>query len=182
MSAIRTLLLGILNDEKPRHGYEVRQILESWNADKWATISYGSIYFALKKMAEEGFLEVVDNRNKVNQSDKTIYKITKAGSSAFLVMLTKQWLELKPSIDPFQVALTFMDYLKKDDLLNALQHRADSWRFVIKSADQVLPLAMKNIELPKHIDENHKLIIAHYQTELDFIEGLIEKVKKDELP
>lgn len=182
MSAIRTLLLGILNDQKPRHGYEVRQILESWNADKWATISYGSIYFALKKMAEEGLLEVVDHRTKDDQSDKTIYKITKTGSSAFLGMLTKQWLELKPSIDPFQVAVTFLNYLEKEKLLKLLQHRADTWRFVIKSADQVLPLTMKNLELPKHIDENHKLIIGHYQAELNFIEGLIEKVKKDELP
>lgn len=182
MSSIRTLLLGILNDQKPRHGYEVRQVLESWNADKWANISYGSIYFALKTMAEEGLLEIVNNRDKDDQSDKTIYKITKAGNAAFMASLLKQWLELKPAIDPFQVALTFMNYLSKDELLNALQHRTDSWRFVIKSSDRVLPLAMKNIDLPKHIDENHKLIIAHYQTELNFIEALIEKVKKDELP
>ncbi len=182
MTAIRTLLLGILNDQKPHHGYEVRQILESWNADKWANISYGSIYFALKKMAEEGLLEVVDNRNNDDQSAKTIYKITNSGSSAFLVMLRKQWLELKPSLDPFQVTLTFLNYLEKDELLKALQHRADAWRFVIKSAENILPLAMKSVELPRHIDENHKLIIAHYQTELHFIDGLIEKVKKDELP
>ena len=181
MSAIRTLLLGILNDQKPRHGYEVRQILESWNADKWASISYGSIYFALKKMAEEGLLEVIENR-KDDQSDKTVYKITKAGNSAFMVILRKQWINLEPSIDPFQVALTFANYLPKDELLTMLEHRLESWRHVIKTAEKMAPVAMKDLELPKHIEENHRLIIAHYKTELDFIEHLIKKVKNNELP
>lgn len=179
MSAIRTLLLGILNDGEPRHGYEVKQILESWNADKWANIGYGSIYFALKKMAEEGLLTVLEDQGS---RDKTVYQITPEGSNEFMVMLRQQWLELKPSIDPFQVALTFMQYLPKDELLTALEHRADTWRHVIKTARRVSPMAMRGMKLPKHIDENHRLVLAHYQAELDWIESAIEKVKKDELP
>jgi DNA-binding PadR family transcriptional regulator len=180
MSAVRILLLGILNDQKPRHGYEVKQILESWNADKWANIGYGSIYFALKKMAEEGLLAILEDQD--DKQDKTMYQITESGSNAFMVMLRAQWLQLKPSVDPFQVALTFMDYLPKDELLTALEHRADTWRHVIKTSQRMLPMALKGMTLPKHIDENHRLILAHYQTELDWIEGAIEKVKKDALP
>lgn len=180
MSTIRTLLLGILYDQEPRHGYEVKQILESWNADKWANIGYGSIYFALKKMAEEGLLKIVEDQE--GKQDKTVYQITESGSNAFMVMLRKQWLELKPSVDPFQVALTFMQYLPKDELSTALEHRADTWRHVIKTSNRVLPMALKNMTLPKHIDENHRLILAHYQTELDWIENAIKKVKNNELP
>jgi DNA-binding PadR family transcriptional regulator len=180
MSAIRILLLGILNDKQPRHGYEVKQILESWNADKWANVGYGSIYFALKKMAEEKLLTILEDQG--GKQDKTVYQITQAGSDAFMVMLRKQWLELKPSVDPFQVALTFMQYLPKDELLTALEHRADTWRHIIKTSNRVLPMALRNMTLPKHIDENHRLILAHYQTELEWIEATIEKVKADMLP
>lgn len=180
MSAVRTLLLGILNDQQPRHGYEVKQILESWDADKWTNIGYGSIYFALKKMAEEGLLKVLEDQE--GKQDKTVYQITEAGTNAFMVMLRKQWLELKPSVDPFQVALTFMQYLPKDELLTALEHRADTWRHVIKTSKRVLPMALKDMTLPKHIDENHRLVLSHYQTELEWIESAIEKVKNDELP
>lgn len=180
MSAIRILLLGILNDGQPRHGYEVKQILESWNADKWANVGYGSIYFALKKMAEEKLLTILEDQG--GKQDKTVYQITQAGSDAFMVMLRKQWLELKPSVDPFQVALTFMQYLPKDELLTALEHRADTWRHIIKTSNRVLPMALRNMTLPKHIDENHRLILAHYQTELEWIEATIEKVKNDMLP
>ena len=180
MSAIRILLLGLLNDNEPRHGYEIKQILESWNTDKWANVGYGSIYFVLKKMAEEGLLTVLEDQE--GKQDKTVYQITPAGADAFMVMLRKQWLELKASVDPFQVALTFMQYLPKDELVTVLQHRADTWKHVIKTSSRVLPIAMKNITLPKHIDENHRLILAHYQTELDWIENALKKIKKNELP
>ena len=180
MSVVRILILGILNDEKPRHGYEVKQVLKSWNVEKWANVGYGSIYFALKKMAEEGLLEIVENQK--NKQEKTVYKITATGTNAFIIMLRKQWLELKPTVDPFQVALTFMQYLPKDELIVALEHRADSWRHVIRSSQRVLPLAHKDMTLPKHIDENHRLVLAHYQTELDWIEKTLDKIKQNQLP
>lgn len=181
MSTMRMLLLGILNDQQPRHGYEIKQILTAWNADKWTTIGYGSIYFALKKMAEEGLL-VAEDDDVSNKQDKTVYKITSAGQEAFTVMLRKQWLELKPLVDPFQVALTFMQYLPKEELLTALEHRADSWKHIIKTSKRILPMALKNKALPRHIEENHKLVLAHYQAELDWIESTIKKVKNNELP
>lgn len=180
MSTMRTLLLGILHDQKPRHGYEIRQILESWNADKWANISYGSIYFALKKMAEEKLISICDIQ--AQQSDKIVYTTTEAGSSTFLMLLRQQWLEIKPSIDPFQVALTFMNYLDKDDLLKALEYRLNAWDYIIKSSEHIMALSMKNRELPKHINQNHDLIMGHYETERNFIQNLIAKVKKGELP
>ncbi len=179
MSVIRTLLLGILNDKQPRHGYEVKQILESWKADKWANIGFGSIYFALKKMAEEGLLVVLEDQG--SKQDKTVYQITPAGSNAFMALLRKQWLELHPSVDPFQVAITFMQYLPKDELLTALEHRADTWRHILKTSGRVLPMALKDESLPKHVAENYRLLLAHYQTELEWINNTMEKIKNGEL-
>jgi DNA-binding PadR family transcriptional regulator len=60
MSATRLLILGALRFMQPAHGYEIRRTLETWNADQWANIAYGSIYHALNKMAEEGFLKPVN--------------------------------------------------------------------------------------------------------------------------
>lgn len=57
MSSMRLLILGVLAQKKSAHGYEIRRELESWNAERWTNIAYGSIYFALKKMTDEGLLE-----------------------------------------------------------------------------------------------------------------------------
>ena len=181
MLTIRILILGILNDKKPRHGYEVRQILETWAAEKWANIGYGSIYSALKKMAEEELLEIIQSKSD-EKTEKIVYQITKSGTEAFLNALSQQWLQLLPTIDPFQVAIVFMNYMKKDDLINSLEHRADVLRLILKTSDRVIPIQMKNLHWPRHMTESASLVLAHYQAELNWIENAIEKVKKDELP
>jgi len=184
MSAIRTLLLGLLNDKKPRHGYEIKQELESWNAEKWANISYGSIYFALKKMEEENLLKSVDEvRSISNKPDRNLYEITQSGTEQFLMLLRKQWWEMKPIIDPFQVPLTFMNYMSNDELIAAFEYRMDSLKIRIKSLERMVAIRIQDAKpMPAHIAQNLKLNIAHSKTELEWIEETLKKVKQGELP
>lgn len=181
MSAIRILLLGVLAQSGPKHGYEIKQELESWHADQWAHIAYGSIYFALKKMSQEGLIKVLEN-NDDERSDRILYEVTEAGKSEFMNLLRKQWWELKPIIDPFQVALTFMNCMPKDELLLALEHKADNLRATIKSMTYLIPLRIADNKWPRHISENFRLVTAHFDAELKWVEGAIEKIKNDELP
>lgn len=83
MSAARILILGILQFKAPAHGYEIRRELESWRAEQWAHIAYGSIYFALGKMAEEGLVEAVGTDQVGNRPARTLYTITDAGKQEF---------------------------------------------------------------------------------------------------
>lgn len=180
MSAIRTLLLGVLVQQGPKHGYEIRQELESWNAEQWANIAYGSIYFALKKMAEEGLIKVLENKDE--KPGRILYEVTQAGKDQFMDLLRKQWWDLKPIIDPFQVALTFMNCMPKDELLLALEYKAANLRASIKSMAHLIPMRMADSEWPRHITENFHLATAHLEAELKWVEGALKKVKNDELP
>lgn len=180
MSAIRVLILGILMEIKEIHGYEIKRELESWNAEKWANTAYGSIYFALKKMTEEKLVEAV-------HSDETapariMYTITQSGKAEFMRLLREQWWEIKPIIDPFQVALTFMQHLPKDELLVALETRLSHAKMTINSSEKAMPFRVVAEGYPRHISENFKLAIAHLKTEAKWIENTIEKVKTGELP
>lgn len=181
MSAIRILLLGVLVQQGPKHGYEIRQELESWNAEQWANIAYGSIYFSLKKMSEEGLIKILENKEDVKPG-RILYEITQAGKNQFMDLLRKQWWEIKPIIDPFQVALTFMNCMPKEELILALDHKADNLRAVIKSMTRLIPLRMADAEWPRHITENFHLAVAHLEAELKWVESALEKVKNDELP
>ena len=60
MSATRLLVLGAVRIFQPIHGYDLRRELMSWHADEWANISFGSIYFALKRMTGDRLLEEVE--------------------------------------------------------------------------------------------------------------------------
>lgn len=188
MSSIRLLLLGVLLRRQPIHGYEVRRELEQLHADHWANIAYGSIYSALGKMAEEGLIEAINtdgSERQGAQGARTEYIITESGKAEFEQLLQEYWWELKPSIDPFQIALTFMDQMPRADLLRALRHRADQLRCSIVTLHHVQSTEDRQEAVatrPRHLIEGMRLMIAHMETELRWIEELLCKVERGDLP
>ncbi len=182
MSAARLLILGVLQYKSPAHGYDIRRELESWRAEAWAQIAYGSIYFALNKMAEEGLVEAVSTDQVGKRPARTLYAITEEGAREFQRLLREYWWERKPVIDPFQVAITFMNKLPHDELLAALRTRADILRATLNGFRQANWPDVERMGAPRHIAENFHLSIAHMEAELHWIEGAIGKVERGELP
>ncbi|GAA2989795.1 PadR family transcriptional regulator [Streptosporangium longisporum] len=169
-------MLGVLLDG-PLHGYEVRRRLELWGADTWANVAYGSIYHGLAKMAEEGLLEVVEQ----GRGGKTVYGVTEAGRADFHQQLMNSWWFVKPIVDPFQVALTFMDRLPPADLVNAMEARVEQLRASIAMMERALG-GKQAYGAPRHVDECLRLNIRQFQAQLDWIEETVGDVRSGKLP
>lgn len=183
MSATRVLILGVLLDG-PLHGYEVRKRLELWGAKHWANIAFGSIYHALGKMAQEGLLEVVADAEGAQSrrgGGRTVYAITPEGRAEFDRRLREYWTEIMPIIDPFQVALTFMDRLSKADLLALMRERRQRLHEGFAEFRRTLD-AKRAANAPRHVDKCLRLVAAQYRAQLDWLEQAIEKLERDELP
>jgi DNA-binding PadR family transcriptional regulator len=176
MSSTRVLILGVLLDG-PLHGYEVRRRLELWGADQWANVAFGSIYHGLAKMADEGLLRVAEG----GRGGRTVYEITDEGRQDFHRRLADHWWEIKPIVDPFQVALTFMDRLPPADLRNAMEGRVEQLRAAISMTERALG-GKQGYGAPRHIDECLRLNAALLRAQLDWLEEAREKVKRGELP
>lgn len=73
----RLVILGLLRDQH-LHGYEIKQIIEEHMGD-WTSIAFGSIYFALGKLSEEGLIEKVATEKEGNRPSRSIYQITEGG-------------------------------------------------------------------------------------------------------
>ena len=181
MSSMRLLILGVLHKKEMSHGYEVRQELESWNAERWANIAYGSIYFALNKMAQEGLVEALESEAR-KSSARVQYRITEQGKKEFMRLLRNQWWEIKPLIDPFQVALTFMNYMPREELILALESRIEQKRIFMKSFERMVPLRMSEHKIPRHIQENFNLTLAYLKAEIEWLESALTKIKEGTLP
>ncbi len=123
MTASRLLILGALRTIQPAHGYQVRQELERWEADKWANIAYGSIYHALNAMALEGLLEMYESPDRKGGTTKKVYVLTSDGEKEYRHLLSEYWWEPKVMYDPFQIALTFRQDLEPQEMVGALQMR-----------------------------------------------------------
>ena len=181
MAVTRVLVLGVLL-KQPMHGYEVRRELESWNAEQWANIAYGSIYFSLAKMAEEHLVAVVSTDDRGNRPARTVYAITDQGRIEFERLLRELWWEYRPAIDPFRVALSFMNCLSRDEVLAALRHRAGGLRSALDAFPYAIEGRLRDPSAPRHLGEVLRLAAAHIETQLHWVEETIGRVERGELP
>ncbi|MFD1540251.1 PadR family transcriptional regulator [Nonomuraea guangzhouensis] len=176
MSSTRVLILGCLLDQ-PRNGYQVRRQLEVMGAEQWANVAFGSIYHGLGKMAEEGLLEVVES----GKGGKTLYEITEAGRLEFRRLLLQNWYDVKPIVDPFQVALTFMDRLTKQEILDSLHGRIRQLKMSIEALESAFGVKQR-YGAPRHVDENLRLTTDMLAAQLAWAEKAVIRVEADELP
>lgn len=183
MSVSRLLILGVLRTKQPTHGYEIRRTLETWGAEQWTNIAYGSIYHALSKMAREGLIEPAGVEEGPGKGPaRTAYSLTGSGEGEFHRLLREHWWNLKPVKDPFQVALTFMDELPRDELLAVLRHRADQLRVDLNTYEWSTRLKTTPPGTPRHVAENMRLHAARTEAELNWTKEAIEKVERGDLP
>jgi DNA-binding PadR family transcriptional regulator len=181
MAVTRVLVLGVLL-KHPMHGYEVRRELENWNAEQWANIAYGSIYFSLAKMAEEHLVEVISTDDRGNRPARTVYAITDAGRHEFTRLLRELWWEYRPAIDPFRVALSFMNCLSREEVLAALRNRAGGLRSTLDAFPYAIEGRLRDPGAPRHLGEVLRLAAAHMETQLQWVENTIGKVERAEMP
>jgi DNA-binding PadR family transcriptional regulator len=106
---VRLVILGLLR-ERPLYGYEIKQIIEE-HMSNWTSIAFGSIYFALDKLAEEKFVEKVEIEQQGKRPSRSVYQIMDAGREEFLRLLRESWQQFEREYYPLDICLFFLDSL-----------------------------------------------------------------------
>ncbi len=82
MSSIRLFILGTLAASGPLHGHQIRHQAQSDRTEQWADVHVGSLYGALKRLANEGLVREVRTERVGNRPERTVYEITREGQRA----------------------------------------------------------------------------------------------------
>jgi DNA-binding PadR family transcriptional regulator len=118
----RLFVLGLLM-QRSMSGYAIQIILQLSQTQQWARVLPGSVYHALKKLADEGFVVLQATEQAGNRS-KAIYAITPAGKDEFRALLKEAWstpvLHFPAEI---YAAMSFLDDLPRDEIVLALDER-----------------------------------------------------------
>lgn len=82
---IDLLLLGLLLD-RPMHGYELYQQIQSEGIDDWFNVSAAGVYYSLGKLHDQDL--VAESRQHGGRSSrKSIYRLTEKGRTAFFAAM-----------------------------------------------------------------------------------------------
>lgn len=171
----RLVLLGLLQ-EQPMYGYEIKQIIEERMGD-WTSIAFGSIYFALSKLAEEGFIERFGVEQEGNRPSRSVYQITEAGSAEFLHLLRQVWHESERHYYAIDIGLFFIRALPVSEVKRYLQTRTAQLKTIVQ---ELISHRTKTLEIPNIPPLTMAIFdhsLAHLQAELAWIKDLLGKVE-----
>jgi len=175
----RLVILGLLRDQ-PLHGYEIKHIIEEHMGD-WTSIAFGSIYFALGKLSEEGMIEMVATEKEGNRPSRSIYQITEAGRAEFLRLLRDVWSGLEREYYAIDIGLAFMNALPAEEIKGYLYHRMVQMESLLQYLGSHEQEQMGQPEVPASAVAIFEHSHAHLAAELAWTKELLEKIERGEL-
>lgn len=179
--SVRLFVLGIL-DDRDAHGYELRDIAQTWNLSHWADVGYGSIYHALGKLTAEGMIREERVEQHGGRPARTVYAITEAGRAEFVRLLREAAISVTPEKRPVDLALAFICRLpssERVELLNARSRKLESVLEILRR--KLTELRGLERKAPWAL-EPLKFDIARHELELRWNRELLTRIADWEIP
>ena len=172
----RLVILGLLR-ERPLYGYEIKHIIEEHMGD-WTNIAFGYIYFALGKLADEGFIEKVATEKEGKRPSRSVYQITAAGREEFLRLLRQVWCEVERHYYTLDIGLAFMEALPGEEVEGYLRDRVSQLESIVQhvTAHRAEVLAGEYVSRVVSAVFDHSL--AHFEAELAWTRDVLDKVER----
>ena len=175
----RMVILGFLRGS-PLYGYEIKQRIEHVMGD-WTDIAFGSIYFALKKLDEEGFIRKTGTEQEAGRPSRTVYEITSAGREEFMRLLRGVWGDVERQSFDFDIALSFIGALPAQEVKDNLRKRIAGLEHVLQYIGSHEKEQVADEHTPKRlvaaVFAHHRV---HLQAELEWTRELLVSFERGE--
>jgi DNA-binding PadR family transcriptional regulator len=160
--------------ERPRHGYEIEQVIEERGMREWTEVGFSSIYYLLKKLEREGLVE--GRLEQVGRgAARKVYQATPAGRQAWRDGVLETLSVPQRCYPPLQLGLSNLPAIPPAEAVAALQkyHAAltDRQTHVHTGWESQKPL-------PYFIDAMFDYSLALIEAELNWIEKFITRVEE----
>ena len=162
------LFLGLLKDG-PKHGYEIRRLIEE-ELFPFVGLKIKSIYYPLRKMEQLGLVRKDVGREK-SWPEKYVYSLTTKGEKTFEHLITESFLSIERPYFNIDLSLYFLQYIDKKRAKRQLRGRLVFLRRIKRDLKE---LKQNTEKLKKHlfIILDHDLSLV--EAEIKSISHLIE--------
>ena len=162
------LFLGLLK-EGPKHGYEIKRLIEE-ELFPFIGLKIKSIYYPLNKMEKLGLVSK-DVGREGKWPEKFVYSLTPKGEKIFDHLITESFLTIERPYFNIDLSLYFLHYVDKKIAKRQLRGRV----IFLKRIQRNFLAIEKNISSAKkhlHVIINHDLDLV--DAEIKSISNLIE--------
>ncbi|MGH2366085.1 MAG: PadR family transcriptional regulator [Chloroflexota bacterium] len=163
--------------EQPRHPYDIQRLIrqrhKSFAEGKWR-----SLYHAVDELQKQHFIEPAETSREGKRPERTVYRITEEGAEEFADWL-KELLESPRDEHPtFTAAVSFLGYLPRATVLDALRSRAVSLQSEVAALNAALHALCDEFGLPRLVVLEHECARALKEAELQWTRSIIADIDR----
>jgi DNA-binding PadR family transcriptional regulator len=175
LTAAALLVLGLLH-ERDMHPYQAYQTLKQRRDDRLASVTPGSVYRAMDRLAADGLVEVVGTDRDGNRPERTTYRLADEGRAAFAARTALLLGESRREHPCFPLALSQAHAIDRDTAVGALRARrgalADELAAHVRRYDEV-----RGHGLPRRLVLDVEYDTRRIESELAWLDALIADVE-----
>jgi DNA-binding PadR family transcriptional regulator len=155
VSSIRLFILGTLAASGPLHGHQIRQQALADRTETYSDVHVGSVYGALKRLANEDLIRELRTEKVGNRPERTVYEITPEGRRSLSAIHEMALRQLDRHHDPFDLALAHARAIPEEHLEQIVKNRIGALRVQLDTQRDAAEHA------DPYINEAERLVIQH---------------------
>jgi DNA-binding PadR family transcriptional regulator len=172
------LAVLVLLYERPMHPYEMAATLRERRKEDSIKLRYGSLYTVIELLLKAAFISAKKTTREGNRPERTVYEITRAGETEMRGWMREIVSTPVKEYPQFEAGLSLLPALPPEEATDVLETRLEFLKKDIEQLRADLQQA-KAMELPSLFSIESEYRLAVLQTELAYVETLIERIRKD---
>ncbi|MGU3432586.1 PadR family transcriptional regulator [Actinomycetes bacterium M1A6_2h] len=170
----RLFVLATLERLGEAHGHQVIREAAVDSLERWAHVSQGALYSALRKCEADGLVTEVRTEQVGRFPARTVYRLTDHGLIALDDSRDRAWHRTGLPADPFDLALSVSDGADPVVLRRVIEHRISDY------TDALTHLRTERDALLDRLEPTARAVFDHvlmrYETEIAWHRSLLEIV------
>ncbi len=169
------LVILSLIAEKPRHGYQIEQVIAEREMREWTELGFSSIYYLLNKLEAGGLIESALERPSGRGPARKVYTITEAGWEACQGGILEALSEPSRPQSMFLLGMSNLPAVPREESLAALQHYAASLAERREHLQERMNMGKGSF--PFHVGAIFDFSLMMIQAELAWLEKFIKQME-----
>lgn len=168
------LILGLLH-QGDMHPYEIKRRLKLTHSEAYIDFDVGTLYYAVRKLAEKGLIEERGRETVGNRAERTLYGLTADGRARFEDLMAETLSGNRKMFHPLFPALLFLPLADQAEAADIITERAGEIRRNLPATELFLRAAGQHLSLGMRLGLENA--VAHQRVELDWLDKLATHLK-----
>jgi DNA-binding PadR family transcriptional regulator len=166
--------------ERSMHPYEMATTMRARHKDECIKLNFGSLYTVVEALERNGFIEAQETGREGRRPERTVYRITPAGSAELLDWLSELLSVPGKEYLRFEAGLSLLPVLTPSQAVELLEIRCQHLEVDLARRRTVGELIASQ-GVARLFTVEHEYMTALVETELQWTRTLIDEVKSNSL-